>query len=171
MNFANENSGMSGRNEVHARAKQLIDQHHVEGLSEKERAWLDAHLQECAECATVAQSTESALRALRSNAVPFPSGLVSRTQFRERLRAQQLEEHAPRRLAIWAIAGVSWALGIATAPYVWQLFAWAGERLHVPKLAWELGFGLWWLIPALIAGAILLAESPRQKFGSGWSSR
>jgi hypothetical protein len=29
---------------------------------------------------------------------------------------------------------------------------------------WELGFGLWWLIPALIAGAILFAESPRQSF-------
>jgi len=168
MNFSN---GNSDRNEVHARAKQLIDQHHVEELSELEREWLDAHLQECVECADVAESTENALRTLRSTAIPFPSGLASRTQFRVRLRAQQLEERAPRRLAIWAIAGVSWALGIATAPYVWQLFAWGGERLHVPKLAWELGFGLWWLIPALIAGAILLAESPRQKFSGGWSGR
>jgi hypothetical protein len=168
MNFSNGNSEM---HDVHARAKQLIDQHHVEGLSEPEREWLDAHLQECGECTDVAGSTGNALRALRSNAIPFPAGLASRTQFRVRLRAQQLEERAPRRLAIWAVAGVSWALGIATAPYVWQLFAWAGDRLHVPKLAWELGFGLWWLIPALIAGTILLAESPRQKFGSGWSGR
>jgi len=165
MKFSSENSGAS---DVHARAQRLIDQHHVEGLAAKERAWLDEHLQECGECAALAQATEDALRLLRTEAIPFPSGLASRTQFRVRLRAQQLEESAPRSLVIWAIAGVSWALGIATSPYVWQLFAWMGERLHVPKLAWELGFGLWWLIPALMAGGILLAESPQRKFGGAW---
>jgi hypothetical protein len=168
MKFSNETSGAS---DVHVRAKQLIDQHHVEGLAGQERDWLDAHLQECGECAAVAQSTEHALRTLRTNTISFPAGLASRTQFRVRLRAQQLEERAPRSLAVWAIAGVSWALGIATAPYVWQLFAWAGERLHVPKLAWELGFGLWWLVPAVIAGGILLAESPRRKFSNSWEQR
>lgn len=150
--------------EIHARAQQFIVQHHVEGLGPKDRAWLDAHLQECSECSNVAQSTEAALRALRTTSVPFPAGLASRTQFRVRLRAQQLQEREPRSIAVWAIAGVSWALGIATAPYIWQLFAWIGDRLHVPKLVWELGFGLWWLIPALIAGAILLVENPRKKF-------
>ena len=158
-------------NDTHVRARQLIDQHHVEGLAAKEREWLDGHLQNCAECSDVAQSTESALRTLRSVSIPFPSGLASRTQFRVRLRAQELQEREPRSLAVWAIAGVSWALGIATAPYVWQLFAWTGERLHVPKLALELGFGLWWLIPALIAGGILLVESPRRKFTGSWSAR
>jgi hypothetical protein len=166
MNHSEEHRGVK---DAHGRAKQLIDQHHIEGLGAKEREWLDAHLQNCVDCSAVAQSTESALRGLRTVAIPFPSGLASRTQFRVRLRAQQLQEGEPRSLAVWAIAGVSWALGIATAPYVWQLFAWAGERLHVPKLAWELGFGLWWLIPALIAGGILLAEGPRQKFSSNWN--
>lgn len=163
-----EPNGSSGVSEIHARAKRLIDQHHVEGLPAKEREWLDAHLQNCSECSALAQSTELALRALRTVSIPFPSGLASRTQFRVRLRAQELQEREPRSLAVWAIAGVSWALGIATAPYVWQIFASAGERLHVPKLAWEVGFGLWWLIPALIAGGILVAENPRRRFsGSG----
>jgi hypothetical protein len=159
-----ENSGV---NDVHERAQMLIDQHHVEGLDAKQREWLDGHLQECGECAAIAQSTENGLRALRTEAIPFPSGLASRTQFRVHLRAQELEERAPRSLAIWAIAGVSWALGIATSPYVWQLFSWMGARLHVPKLAWELGFGLWWLIPALIAGGILLADGSRRTFRGG----
>jgi hypothetical protein len=161
--FSGENSGT---NDVHKRALTLIDQHHVEGLAAQEREWLDGHLQECGECAAIARSTENALRALKTEAIPFPSGLASRTQFRVHLRAQQLEERAPRSLAIWAIAGISWALGIATSPYVWQLFAWMGERLHVPKLAWELGFGLWWLIPALVAGGILLADGSRRMFRS-----
>jgi hypothetical protein len=151
----------------HAGAKQLIDQHHVEGLAAQERAWLDAHLQDCGDCAAFAQSTEEALRAMRTAAIPFPAGLAGRTQFRVHLRAQQLQEREPRRLAVWAVAGMSWLLGIATAPYVWQLFAWAGERVHVPKLVWELGFGLWWLIPASIAGAILLVESTRRSFAGG----
>jgi len=162
-------NGTPGMSEVHVRARQLIDRHHVEGLVAKDREWLDAHLQDCAECSEVAQSTDSALRALRTVSLPFPSGLASRTQFRVRLRAQELQERGPRSLAVWAIAGVSWALGIATAPYIWQLFAWTGQRLHIPKLAWELGFGLWWLIPALIAGGILLAESPRRKFSGNWN--
>jgi hypothetical protein len=156
--------------EIHARARLLIAQHYVEGVGPKDRAWLDAHLEECSECGDVAHSTEAALGTLRTTSVPFPAGLASRTQFRVRLRAQQLQEREPRSIAIWAIAGVSWALGIATAPYIWQLFAWIGERLRVPKLVWELGFGLWWLIPALIAGAILLVENPRQRFTS-WNRR
>ncbi|MGA2810574.1 MAG: hypothetical protein ABSG16_04190 [Candidatus Acidiferrum sp.] len=160
----NKPAGNSRSADLHVRAKQLIDQHHVEGLAAPEREWLDAHLQNCAECCALAESTESALRALRTVSIPFPSGLASRAQFRVRLRAQQLLEREPRSFAVWAIAGISWALGIATAPYIWQLFVWAGERLHVPKLALQLGFGLWWLIPALIAGGILLAEIPRRRF-------
>jgi anti-sigma factor RsiW len=169
VSFSNKNSSAG---DAHARAKQLIDQHHVEGgLAAQDRAWLDAHLQDCPACSSRAQATENALRALRTEVIPFPSGLASRAQFRVRLRAQQLQEREPRSLAVWAVAGVSWALGIATAPYVWQLFAWMGERLHVPKLAWELGFGLWWLIPALIAGGILLVESPSRKFTGDWDRR
>jgi hypothetical protein len=163
--------GNFSNGDIHAHARQLIAQHLVEGLTQQDRAWLDAHLQDCLLCAEVAQSTEGALRALRTTNIELPHGLASRTQFRVRLRAQQLQEREPRSIAVWAIAGVSWALGIATAPSIWQLFAWMGERLHVPKLAWELGFGLWWLIPALIAGAILLAESPRQGFMGSWQRR
>lgn len=166
MSASNFSSG-----DIHARAQQLIAQHHVEGLAPEERAWLDAHLQDCSECAGVAQSAEGALRALRTTSIVFPPSLASRTQFRVRLRAEQLQERKPRSIAVWAIAGVSWALGIATAPHIWQLFAWMGERLHVPELVWALGFGLWWLIPALIAGAVLLVESPRQRFMGSWQRR
>jgi hypothetical protein len=31
----------------------------------------------------------------------------------------------------------------------------------VPKLLWEMGFGLWWTIPALIAAAVVLMENVR----------
>ena len=161
----------AGFSAEHEQARKLIDQHHVEGLAENERAWLDAHLLACEKCAEVAQSTENALRAMRSAVIPFPSGLASRTQFRVHLRAQQLREREPRSLAVWAVAGLSWLLGIATAPYVWQLFAWAGERLRIPKLVWEMGFGLWWLVPALVAGGILWFSNSGEKLGGELSER
>jgi len=147
----------------HDRARKLIDQHHVEGLAENERAWLDAHLAGCESCAEIAQSTENALRAMRSAVIEFPAGLASRTQFRVHLRAQQLREREPRSIAVWAVAGMSWLLGIVTAPYVWQLFAWAGDRLRIPKLVLEMGFGLWWLVPALVAGGILWFANSGEK--------
>jgi hypothetical protein len=155
----------------HERARRLIDQHHVEGLAENERAWLDAHLAGCESCAEVAQSTENALRATRRAVIPFPAGLASRTQFRVHLRARQLREREPRSLAVWTVAGLSWLLGIASAPYVWQLFAWMGGRLRIPKLVWELGFGLWWLVPALVAGGILWFSNSGEKLGGELTRR
>ena len=157
--------------ESHARAKQLIAQERVESTSQAERDWLTAHLQGCRQCAELARQTDEALRGLRTVAIPLPSGLARRTQFRVRLRAQELREQAPKRRALWFACALSWAFGIASAPYVWRLFAWFGERIGVPKLVWELGFGLWWTIPALFAAAVLLMENSRRGDEPDWMSQ
>ncbi|MGB2621131.1 MAG: hypothetical protein WA857_13100 [Candidatus Acidiferrum sp.] len=146
---------------LHARAEKLISQERVEGISQPERAWLAGHLRECAGCMQVAQQTNDTVRALRAVAISLPRGLAERTRFRLQLRAQEMREREPKRRLLWMICGVSWALGIATAPYVWRAFAWAGERIGVPRLLWEMGFGLWWAIPALVAAAVVLMESLR----------
>jgi len=157
--------------DLHARAEQLIAQERVECISQAQRDWLTAHLQDCAPCAELARQTDHALRGLRTAAIPLPSGLASRTQFRVRLRAQELREREPQRRALWLACALSWAFGIASAPYVWRLFAWFGERTGVPKLVWELGFGLWWTIPALFAAAVLLMESSRKGDQLDWMSQ
>jgi hypothetical protein len=154
--------------ETHARAEQLIAQERVEGISQAEHDWLSAHLQECTNCAELARHTEHALRSLRTIAIPLPSGLASRTQFRVQFRLQELREREPRRRALWLACAISWAFGIASAPYVWRLFAWFGERTGVPKLVWELGFGLWWTIPALFFVVVVLMEKVRQGSDSDW---
>jgi hypothetical protein len=159
---------MSG--EMHARAEKLIAQERVEGLAREERQWLANHLRECANCARLAQDTDAALRSLRQNPIPLPPGLAARTQFRVRLRAQEMQEREPKRRLIWIICGMSWALGVATAPYVWRAFEWVGQRTGAPKLLWELGFGLWWTIPALVAAAVLLMEKAGQPGDSDWLS-
>jgi hypothetical protein len=157
--------------ETHARAEQLIAQERVEGISQAEHDWLSAHLRECVPCAELACQTERALRSLHRMAIPFPSGLASRTQFRVRLRAQELREREPKRRALWLACAGSWAFGIASAPYVWSLFQWFGQRTGLPKLVWELGFGLWWTIPALFAAAVLLMENSRKGEQADWISQ
>jgi hypothetical protein len=146
---------------LHARAEKLIAQGRVEGISQSDRDWLAGHFGECPGCSQIAQQTSDALRTLRGMVIPLPRGLAARTQFRVQLRAQELREREPKRRLLWIMCAMSWALGIATAPYVWHAFEWAGERLGVPRLVWEMGFGLWWTIPALIAAAVVLMENLR----------
>ncbi len=146
---------------LHARAERLIAEERVEGISQEKHDWLATHLRECQSCAQVAQQTNEALRALRGLPVPLPRGLAERAKFRVQLRAQEMREREPKRRLLWIMCGMSWALGIATAPYIWRAFEWAGDRFGVPRLLWEMGFGLWWTIPALIAASVVVIENLR----------
>jgi hypothetical protein len=157
--------------DLHARAEKLIAQERIEGISQPERDWLSAHLQECASCAAFARQTEEALRAMRTAAISLPEGLASRTQFRVRLRAQELREREPRHQLMWITCGVSWALGVTTAPYVWRIFEWVGQHTGAPKIILQLSFGLWWAIPALVAGAVMLIENARQASATEWQEQ
>ncbi len=143
---------------AHERALQLIAQARVEGLPVTDSGWLRAHLEECDFCAEHARQTDCALRLLRTAAIPLPDGLASRTQFRVRLHAEELREHGRGQKLLWAIAGVSWSLGIASAPWVWRAFEWVGQRTGAPKLLWEAGFVMWWAVPALLATGVVLAS-------------
>ena len=145
--------------DTHARAKRLIDQERIEdALSNADRAWLAEHLRACDACAAAADQTEQALASLRSAKIEMPRGLASRTQMRVRLRADELRERSAGTKLVWAVGGVSWVLGVASAPWVWRGFAWAGEHLGVPKPVWEIGVVLWWAVPALFAAAAVLAS-------------
>jgi hypothetical protein len=153
---------------LHTRALQLVAKGRVEGLADTERDWLGTHLRECEFCNEHARQTDHALRSLRTAAIPLPADLARRTQFRVRLRAMELREREPQRRMLWLACAVSWIFGIASAPYVWRLFEWFGQRTGAPKLVWEIGFGLWWTIPALFAVIVLLLESVRQREEPEW---
>ena len=156
---------------THARALQLIAKARVEGLLDSDRDWLTAHLQDCEFCNEHARQTDRALRVLRTVAIPVPADLASRTQFRVRLRAQELHEREPQRRLLWLACAASWVFGIASAPYVWRLFEWFGQVTGVPKLVWEIGFGLWWTIPALFAVIVLLLEGAKQSEEPEWTKQ
>jgi hypothetical protein len=154
--------------EFHERAARLIAEQQVEEISPAERAWLDRHLQECAPCAELVRETEYALRSLRRLSVPLPRALARRTQFRVRLRAQELQAREPRWRLLWVACGASWALGAATAPYVWRALAWVGHSAGVPDVIWEVGFGVWWALPAIVAATIVLMENAGRADDGDW---
>jgi hypothetical protein len=88
--------------------------------------------------------------------VAVPRDLVARTQMRVRLRAQEAGESSRSNLLLWIITAASWLLGVLSAPLVWRGFAWFGGQFGVPRLALEMGFVLWWTVPALVAVAVVL---------------
>jgi hypothetical protein len=148
---------------LHQRAQRLLAESLVEGIAAPNQSWLAQHLRECADCAREAAATQEALQALRSVSVTVPRDLVARTQMRVRLRAQENGESSRANLLLWIITGASWLLGVFSAPLVWRGFAWFGGHFGVPRLALEMGFVLWWGIPALLAvGAVLYQRAATQ---------
>jgi len=143
---------------LHIRAQKFFTQSLVEGLTHADQSWLDQHLRECAACARETASTQELLHAFRHVPVSVPRDLAARTQLHVRLRAQETARTSQGNFLLWVITGFSWLVGVLSAPLIWRGFAWVGSYLHVPKLAVEMGFVLWWAVPALFAVAAVLHQ-------------
>jgi hypothetical protein len=143
---------------LHERAQRLLAESLVEGLRPAEEAWLREHLAECPGCAQEASETQNVLRALRAVPISVPRDLAARTQLRVRLRTQETSTAASGSFWLWVVTAASWLLGVFSAPLVWRGFAWLGANFGLPKLAIEMGFVLWWAVPALVAVAAVLHQ-------------
>ena len=142
--------------DVHQRAERLILTSRVEGLSASDQEWLNLHLESCARCAGRADSTEQALRCLRSVSVRVGPDLIRATRLRMHARVIELRERRAQMTLLWVSCALSWVLGAFSAPFVWHAFAWLGEHYKMPKIAWQLGFALWWVLPAGVVAAVLV---------------
>jgi hypothetical protein len=153
---------------LHTHAQEFFAKSLVEGISSADRTWLDQHLRDCPNCAREIFSTQDVLGALRSVPIAMPRDLAARTQLRVRLRAQEATQTSHSNFLIWVISGMSWLLGVFSAPLVWRGFAWMGAHFSIPKLALEFAFVLWWVVPALFAvGAVL----HQKVLASTWSTK
>jgi len=150
----------------HQRAERLLFEATVEAraLSRKDQSWLAAHLEACERCAALAQSTASAIQQLRSVSVTVNPELVARTRLLVRFRARELERQHSWLLPVWILCGLSWVIGIVTAPLVWRGFEWMGHRAGLPTPVWAGGFVLWWAIPLLVV-LLLLGTGRRPAAG------
>jgi len=141
--------------DVHKTAEHLLAGLKVEGISSAERKWLEAHLGSCARCAEYAAAVERAVASVRSVSIPPNPTLVRATQFRVRLRAQELREQESRMRGLWISCAFSWVLGALSAPLLWWGFQWVGRHMVLPDLVWQTAFVLWWVMPAAVAAAVL----------------
>jgi uncharacterized membrane protein YqjE len=145
--------------DVHARAQQLLAAARVEGIPASEQAWLEQHLEGCAECAQSAALTERAIEALRWVAVSADPALVAATRQRVELRALELAERQARLLPLAVSCGLAALLSLVTLTYLWQGFAWLGEQWRLPALAWQAGFVSAWFLPTSLAAVGLWMQS------------
>ena len=154
----------------HVRAQQLFAQSVIEGLASADQEWLARHLRACDSCSRETASTRELLSALRAVPVAVPRDLAARTQMRVRLRAQQVAQASESNFLLWVVTVASWLLGVFSAPLVWRGFTWVGVQLNLPKPVLELGFVLWWAIPALIAVAVVIHQRTLNGIGARSSS-
>ena len=145
----------------HERAEGLSLGNWVEGLSPTDHQWLNRHLESCARCSKFADSTEQALRRLRSVSVRVDPVLVRATRLRVQARALELHERRVQLTMLWISCALSWVLGGLSAPFVWRAFAWLGERSRIPAFAWQVGFALWWALPAVAVAVVFVMRRTR----------
>lgn len=127
-------------------------------LSEGQQIWLRAHLDECEVCRHYAEAANAVIRSLRSLPVAADSRLVRATQRRVRFHAGRLRETRER---LWLVGLACLGVGLSatlTVPLFWRFFAWMGEWAGVSNWVWQAGFAFFWIAPALVGSALLLAR-------------
>jgi predicted anti-sigma-YlaC factor YlaD len=142
--------------DAHDEARELIVL--GESLSDAQRARLRAHFDECEACRHYAEAVNGAVRTLRSLPFAADSRLVRATQMRVRFHASRLRETRER---LWLVGMACLGVGLSatlTVPLLWRLFAWMGESAGVSSWVWQAGFAFFWIVPALLVSAVLLAR-------------
>jgi len=152
--------------DAHERARKLIAWSGPEtltaagGVSDQRssNAWLAAHLETCASCRAFAENAAETIHAMRAIPIAAERSLVSATQLRVRRRALELHRNRER---LWLVA-VSCAAVTLCALFstvaLWRGFEWLGTRAQLASSVWQVAFLVFGVMPALVAGVVLLAK-------------
>jgi hypothetical protein len=140
--------------EPHARARFLLNQAMMEGISLDEQRWLDSHTEECAECGRYRELSMRAIRALDSFAFELDPAAALRVENLIRSRANRLasNEFQGRNFLVGAVVAIF--LTITGSIAMWQPAAWLAGRWNLPSLVWQIGFAMFWLLPSLLLGIL-----------------
>jgi hypothetical protein len=143
---------------AHDEARELITLGGARDLSDAQQTWLNAHLAECAGCRDYAEAAGRAVAALRSLPLAADSRLVRGTQMRVRHRAMELQRQQERLWVICACCGAV-TLGTAfTTVVLWRGLAWMSQQVQLPGPVWQVGLVALGLMPAIVAGILMLAR-------------
>ena len=142
--------------DAHDEARKLIAL--GEDYTDAQHVWLRAHFDECEPCRNYAETAAGVVRTLRSLPLAADSRLVQATQMRVRFHASRLRETRER---LWLVGMACLGVGLSatlTVPLLWRLFAWIGAWAGVSNWVWQAGFTFFWIAPALVVSALLLAR-------------
>lgn len=142
----------------HERARLMIALSGPEGRSNAEQAWLAVHLESCSPCREFAENSRETIRSLRGIPITAGGRLVSTTQMRVRRRAEELQRQQER---LWVVCACCVAVTLCTAvttAVLWRGFAWMGQQAQFSTPVWEGGFVVFCLMPAVLAGILLLGR-------------
>ena len=142
-------------NDTHERARRLITMSRVEGIPAGDEQWLNDHLSSCDACANEAHALATAIQTFRSRSLTASPNVVLKTTLAVRHRAQELQARRERMIPIAIAATISAIWVILTTPYAWSAFAWLGAFLNLPNAVWEVGFLMWWFLPATVLAGVV----------------
>ena len=140
---------------IHERAKRLILERRVEGLSAGDQEWLEQHLDACAGCAAQAQSVEQCVGSLKSLRAELDPAVIQAARRRVRLRAGEIQAQRARLSPVWVALVVSGAWTLLLTPYLWRGFEWVGRSFRLADGVWATAFLVWWFLPATAIAAVL----------------
>lgn len=126
--------------------------------SDAQMVWLRSHLDECESCRRYHAAVGEVVRGLHSIPLAADARLVRATQMRVRFHAGRLRETRER---FWLVGTACLGVGLSatlTIPIMWRLFAWIGDWAGVSNWMWQAGFALFWIVPALVVGVVLLTR-------------
>ena len=142
--------------ENHERARVLLDRSFVEGISLEDRHWLDAHVEECAECGRYADLTARAVRALDWIALELDPAAALRVENVVRSRAERMRSAEADAKSIWIGTAVAILLTFTGSAVTWRSLAWLASQWNVPSRVWQIGFAAFWLLPSLLLALLPL---------------
>jgi uncharacterized membrane protein len=95
---------------------------------------------------------------LRAIPIAAERNLVSTTQMRVRRRALELQRHRERMWLVLVSCTAVTLFALLSAVALWRGFEWLGARTQLASSVWQVAFLVFCVLPALVAGIILLAK-------------
>jgi hypothetical protein len=142
-------------NDLHQRARILIDQARVAGISQEEESWLKNHTIGCTQCRAYAEITARVIQGLGSFSFDMDPGLAAHVQ-KEITRAAEtaaVRLFVRRRfLASGMIALLLTSIGSLASWEVGELLA---AHIQIVPWLWKTGVVLWSL-PSLCVAFVLI---------------
>jgi predicted anti-sigma-YlaC factor YlaD len=147
----------------HERARLMIalsgpEEFNNAGFSNAEQSWLATHLESCPPCREFAENSRETIRSLRGIPMAASGRLVSATQMRVRQRAAELQRQQERLWVVCVCCAAVTLSAVATTLLLWHGFAWMGQQARLAAPVWEGGFIVFYLMPSVLAGILLLAR-------------